>query len=181
MSFRERRHCTVNEVMAAAKFMGHIEEITVTGGEPTTHPLFCRIVDALRTELPRVELRLETNAVNYPKWSKDVLKVFSTITVTRYSSSSWYGCPDNSDKVALLCEDFPNVRILQAKHLDVSANRGERPCGREDRAHYSDGMVYGCCIGPGIDGGIGVPVDKDWPQRVLETKLPCANCMFGAP
>ncbi|MDI6606494.1 MAG: radical SAM protein, partial [Candidatus Omnitrophota bacterium] len=58
-------------------FKGKIRDITVTGGEPTIHPDFLKIIAFLKKELPDVGLSLLTNGRRffYPPFAKECLEL----------------------------------------------------------------------------------------------------------
>ncbi|PIP18824.1 MAG: hypothetical protein COT38_05500 [Candidatus Omnitrophica bacterium CG08_land_8_20_14_0_20_41_16] len=56
---------------------GKIKDITVTGGEPTIHPDFLRIIELLKRELPNIEITLLSNGRRffYPLFAKKCLEL----------------------------------------------------------------------------------------------------------
>jgi His-Xaa-Ser system radical SAM maturase HxsC len=56
---------------------GKIKDMTVTGGEPTIHPDFLRIIDLLKRELPKIEITLLSNGRRffYPLFTKKCLEL----------------------------------------------------------------------------------------------------------
>ncbi len=180
MQFRNAKHSSVDEIRAALEFFDGIERITITGGEATAHPKFDDISMIVRSRFPKAMLGLETNATLYPRWQNS-LPLFDSIDASHYTADSWEGCPDNSKQIHLLLEDYPKLRILEARHVDMSHNKGNQPCGRQKRAHWSHGLIYGCCAATGVKGAIGIPLQKDWHKILEETPLPCGNCIYGQP
>ncbi len=180
MRFRPANHSPVKELLEDVMFFRDLKELTITGGEATTHPNLDAIVFGIRKLLPEIEIRIETNGLLYAKWSA-LFKEFSLINVTHYTKDSWDGCLDNTKVVELIKSNHDQVRVMPAKHLTLGPGKGSAPCGRRLRPHYSHRVVYGCCVGAGIKGAIGVPLSEDWQQKVWDTMLPCGSCPFGEP
>lgn len=56
---------------------GKIKDMTVTGGEPTIHPDFLRIIELLKRQLPNIEITLVTNGRRffYPLFTRKCLEL----------------------------------------------------------------------------------------------------------
>lgn len=180
MNWRDAKHTPIDEIIGALKWFDGIDRISLTGGEPTAHPHFHQIARLVRQALPEMKLGLETNATLYPKF-KESLPMFDSIDATHYTPDAWDGCPDNTAKIELLQKDYPRLRVLKAKHVTMENNRGSNPCGREARAHWSHGLIYGCCAAPGVKGAIGIELQDGWHEKLKATRLPCKNCIYGQP
>lgn len=179
-NWRVQKHSTLNEIEECLPWLNGIPSICITGGEPTTHPLLWDIVQLVRERLHGITLEMETNAVSYPSF-KRVLPMFDSIHATLYGEEAWPGCPSNADQVELLNKDYPSLVILKAKHDTIHMNRGSNTCGRQLRAHWSHGLVYGCCTAPGYKSAIGIKLGPDWHDILSQTALPCSECPFGQP
>lgn len=180
MYWRNAKHSSVEDIKAALPWFSGITRISLTGGEPTMHPRFMEIAHLVRQMLPGILLSVETNATLYPRF-KPALELFDGIEATHYTANAWPGCPDNSDKINALKSDFPKTRILEAKHRTMDDNRGSNMCGRQARAHWSHGLIYGCCAATGLRKAIGIPPQEEWHQKLKAEILPCGDCVFGQP
>ncbi len=180
MFWRDAKHTPLEQIQAILPWLSGIEKVSLTGGEPTAHPQFHEISMAVKAGLPHVKLGLETNATLYPRF-KPSLALFDSIDATLYGPQAWEGCPSNAYKIALLKKDYPALRILPAKHLTFANNRGANPCGREARAHWSHGLVYGCCAAPGHKTAQGIELAPGWHEQLKTIRLPCAECVYGQP
>lgn len=178
MRWREAKHTPVSELLEDVMFFDLLHEITITGGEPTFHPDFGEIVTEIKLKLPRIQLRIETNGLLYNKWSK-FFYLFDLINVTHYTAESWKGCLDNTKMVEKIAANHPNVRVMPARHIPFKPGKGTKPCGRQERPHYSQRKVYGCCLYPGVFGSTGVPIGPNWQEELQKVELLCRNCPYG--
>jgi hypothetical protein len=178
MFWRTARHTALEQIKLALDWFEGIGKINLTGGEPTCHPQFNEIAEMVRNRFPSIIFGLETNASLYPKFNA-ALRFFDSIDATLYGPDAWPGCPSNTAKIELLKTDYPALRILKAKHLTFADNRGAHPCGRQARAHWTNGLVYGCCAAPGYKSAIGIDLKTGWHENLKSLRLPCAECVFG--
>lgn len=178
MRWRDAKHTPMDELLDDVMFFRDLKEITITGGEPTYHPQFGGIVAEIRQRLPNIELRVETNGLLYNKWP-DIFKLFDLINVTHYTAQAWDGCLDNTKMVEKIAANHPRVRVMLAKHIPFKPGTGTKPCGRQERPHYSQRHVYGCCLYPGVFGSKGVPVSENWQSELQKMELLCCNCPYG--
>ena len=185
MNWRSHVYSDIELLKSDVAHFKTLQEFTITGGEPTTHPNFGEIVQLLRDELPGLEMRIETNGLLYEKW-KSFFQMFDLINVTHYTKDSWSGCLDNTRMVEVISKNHKSVRVIPIVHLENNKSpKLSTPCGRHDRPHYSQklqgGLIYGCCIGPGAVGSVGVPVSDKWQEDLSNIILPCSTCVFGIP
>ena len=163
----------------AARFLHGITSIVISGGEPTIHPLFDEFAGAFRSLFGCKELRVETNAVTASKHGK-AFQHFDYIQASRYDPK------DNGEGIAWLERNFLEKLIVSPipiTHRDRSLRPGTKPCGRGTggTGAYSQGKLYPCCVGMGIEGASGIPLTEDWKKQLSITPIPCHNCCFAEP
>ena len=175
MRFRTPEHSPHEVVIADSRFFTGMEDVTLTGGEPTVHPQFDLIVLNVKKLIAPTKLKMETNGVSYPRW-KNLYAEFDEISVTHYIPSTWIGCPDNTRQVTAILANHPNAKAPESKHVRNIPSTCNRPCSRTGRLHYSQRKLYGCCIGPGMAGSVGIEIGPDWRQRISEMTVACSEC-----
>lgn len=178
MRWRDAKHTPVSDLLEDVMFLKDLREITITGGEPTFHPEFGKVVCEIRQRLPKIELRIETNGLLYQKW-QEVFGLLDLINVTHYTDAAWAGCLDNTKMVNLITKNHSKVRVMLAKHIPFKPGKGTNPCGRQERPHYSQRHMYGCCLYPGVFGSKGVPIGPNWQKELSVAELKCCNCPYA--
>jgi hypothetical protein len=175
MRWREKRDESLQDITSALCWFSDMPSIMITGGEPALHPDLGKIYDLLRDMCPKSHLMIETNAHG----QHEVVRKFDEIHVSHYTPKSWPDCKGNTAQVEALRKMCPGAMIGESVHMTPESGKGDKPCARTERAHWSGGLVYGCCVGPGIRGSVGIPLQTGWKEKLKEVKLPCGSCPFG--
>lgn len=179
---RNKTHFDWAYIENAAQYFRGIARLTVTGGEPTVHPLFCEFVPKLKSAFHCGMLILETNGHGFGKLPDSAFLKFDALHVTHYTDQCFPGCPDNTEAVEYAISHFDSkLRLVIGKIKHVPrGRRGSTMCGRgeSDIAAYCDGLLYPCCAGPGV-GAEGIPLTDKWPTEILNVPMPCGKCWFA--
>lgn len=174
-----------------------LRRVHLTGGEPTMHPDFLKIVACLAGYRDAKFIRyltIETNGSGVRKY-QDLFTypdVFDRVFITHYVKDAIY--PDNYDNTEviawakthigdrLICE--PPVTHLQ-KHLPlqiVEKCNGVLPCSKYFDpglpSGWYDGLIYPCCVSVGIDRNLGILVTEDWREKVGKLDMGCRYCTY---
>ena len=66
------------------------------------------------------------------------------------------------------------------EHLPRSVVLG-KPCARATapQVAYWNGLLYPCCVGPGVPHAKGIPLTPDWHERIQHVLPECATCFFS--
>lgn len=169
---RYPEHYEVDYIKHAARYLNDLEQITITGGEPTLNPQFRDIVPNLKNWFGCQNLALETNGAKIIE-NEDLLSYFDDVLISHY--------PDNSDAVTFLAQknkdsrpDGPTIHVTKARRA-----RNPAPCRRANFVQYVYGRLYPCTYTPDGCEDIGIPLTKNWREEIQNVQLPCANCCFA--
>lgn len=165
--WHKHEHFDFDYFQQAADYLYGIEQITVTGGEPTSHPKFGLIAETFRSLFGCKRLLLETNG---------------------FALEAYAGCIPDFDEVRLTVYDgedhawlkAPNVTRQHVHHVDRRLRHpGTCHRGISETVSYWKGLLYPCCVAAGVDGGVGIPLTADWRERIQCVQPPCRNCWFA--
>jgi organic radical activating enzyme len=185
----EKRFFSIEYIQQAAKLFHGINRIHLTGGEPTAHPEFDTISQHAREWFGCEVLSLETNAVLAPK-KMESLEHFDLIQISHYTAKSFIRgdyAYDNTEQVNRVVSHFagrtPKIVVGEITHVDRSLRPGTTMCdmGHSETAAYCDGILYPCCVSPGIFPKIGIPLTENWRAEIKSVLPPCHNCFFAKP
>lgn len=171
---------TMAGIKRAAKALYGIGRLTLTGGEPTLHPLLLEFLPQLRELFGCSSLEIETNGMV----SQEVilaLNSFDVVAVTRYGPPRF----ESNEKEIEAIEravDPSKLRIDASivTHIPRS-HRGNRGCVRGAGitvSVYKD-RVYPCCMGWGIHSSQSVHLSETWEKDVIALPRPCGDCFFA--
>lgn len=165
-----------NYMLQAARWLNGIDSIQISGGEPMLHPLFDEWSPRLKSLFSCRELSIETNATKAME-HENALRCYDVIKASRYH-------PDiNGIQIEWLLTKFPGkIEVSDTPIVHVPLDRrGFHPCqrGLGETAAYCNGKMYRCCVGPGPDGAVGIPIGLGWQQELLDARLPCEQCCFA--
>lgn len=156
----------------AAQFIRGIERVHITGGEPTIHPHFAEFVPKLKALFGCQTLTLQTDAFRTER-NHEVLHHFDHIYASRYDAK-------NTKAVDLLVSEF-GATTWEGEFTPRSRRGSGAGCarGRSETAAYADGLFFGCCVAPGVDGAAGMEPSINWKERIVAEPLPCKDCWFS--
>ena len=164
------------DIELVAKHFQGIKFISITGGEPTTHPEFNNVVIELRMRLqPRV-FELQTNGFKVLDYIDVINQVFDRIILTKYSEETYPGCPSNETLVLAILQSplKPKIKIHQDIHVPMISNGKQNPCFRYKQGPlYFNDRMYPCCASATIHSGI--ELEDDWQNQ----KPPCEKCPWA--
>ena len=194
MQAKQAKHADVQDIERDLKLMAPLRRVHLTGGEPTIHPDFERIVKHAKDWAGCVYLTIETNGARFDRYADLFDAMFDKVFITRYEAGSMYdNSPGNSDiieRAAKLLGDRliqePAAVHSRAHEAGPIANpddvEGEIVCSKAIKpglpCSWFDGLLYSCCVTPGIDKSVGIRVTKDWRQRIVQRARGCALCAF---
>jgi len=175
-NYKNPKHYDIDYIKNASRFFYGIDNLRITGGEPTMHPDFGTIVPMLKEMFGCRLLTLATNGYMVIK-HQNVLHHFDDIVCTLYSH--------NRKEVEFLRKNGFIKRNTRSdrpvEHVPVTKRVSNPvPCERANQAvAYVEGLVYPCCIAPDFLGGKGIPLSDNWRKEILTVDLPCENCFFA--
>lgn len=185
------KHAYWYDIHEAGILMRPLRRVHVTGGEPTIHPAFGFIAAYVRDWFQAEYVTLETNGAGVLKYLSDIDRRFDRVFVTHYEKDAIYpGSPDNSEVIRRagyvlgdkLIHEAP-VRHERGHELLTLGMLGvETPCSK----YFDPGLpcgwynnkLYGCCVTFGIDPSLGIPVTKDWRDRIAKRPMGCGACCY---
>lgn len=179
------RHISLADMETAAALLAPIERVNLTGGEATLHPQFDVISQFAKVWFRCARLTVETNAAR-SDWHRvaEALARFDEIVATEYTAATYPGCPvDNRPNIEALRRALPSSRILVSavRHVPRHLRPGTKPCslGTGESVAYCDGLLWPCCVAPGIPEAVGIPVTANWREEIARVSCPCAHCWFA--
>ncbi len=182
---RVGKHYNLAYIAQAAEVFHGLELLTITGGEPTLHPLFAELAPRFRPMFGCRRLVVESNGYGFRKFP-EAFDAFDSVHASHYTAATFPGAPDNTADVQFLVDyyhaDRSNlVQVGEMQHVPTHLRPGSGVCerGQYPIAAYFDGRLYPCCVGPGVEGAESIVPTKDWRTEILDVPLACGNCWFG--
>jgi hypothetical protein len=157
----------------AATFMRGLSRLYVTGGEPTLHPQFDRILREFDALFEPDVLELITNGYDLPRHMA-ACGQFGCIWVTDF------GDPAARAAIAAVhAWDPGRLRVLPSSHTPLTGRGSGQACIRNRIAGYAGGRLYPCCEMPGIPGAASMVLTRDWRETLAHVPLACDRCCFS--
>lgn len=168
---KNKKHYNIEYFSNLDKYFKNLT-IIITGGEPTTHPRFDKITSYIKKILNPNRYILSTNGYGLDKIPITDFQIFNEIYITEYDNSY------NEDKIEYLRNNGVLVDIW--KNIKHIKNEGYSPCYRSSNGSvsYNNGLLYPCCVSS-FDEDIGIKLNENWRQEILQVELPCDKCAFG--
>lgn len=186
------REVSVLELTLAGDLIGEIEQLEITGGEPTLHSRFEHISQNLPDLFRCSDVMLVTNGETFRDESKlPLLLHYRRVYVTHYTRSfaDHYGVEPNTEaftRIEKYLEAHPLVQFwpqVMDRHVPYGEPpHGGVPCGQERTGmiSYYEGRLYGCCVAWSLeDRGKSIPLTADWREHLTEIELPCETCFMS--
>lgn len=168
----------------AAQYFHSIDRIHLTGGEPTTHPKFTCYVPLLKDLFACNLLTLETNGTNFKRFP-DIFKHFDKIYITHYTEDTFKDSPDNTEAIEFikdyLIDSKVEIIVGNVIHTKRETRSGGNMCSRgySETVAYCDGVIYPCCVAPGLHTKVFIEPSLDWKDRIQNVHPPCEECFFS--
>ena len=157
----------------AAEYLGNLNYLYVTGGEPTLHPQFVRIAAEFRVLFNPQRMVLATNGAGILQHI-DSLDDFDEVRITNF------GPPPTPETILQVTERYPNKIVVRpGTHYSLEKRGGGYPCERRYIPAYANGRLYPCCVAPGIPDAVSIEPTNDWKLQLAEVPLPCASCLWS--
>lgn len=160
---------------AAARVFGDVQDLFVTGGEPTLHPEFPRIAREFRAMFDAERMVLVTNGARLIEHG-DAADRFDEVRVSAYD--------DRGRRAA----DWLRARrpdLLRGgtapEQVPLDHRGGPGRCDKDWTAVLIQGHLYPCCMGPGIPGSARAELTTAGRASLAGLPRPCARCIFGRP
>ncbi len=165
-------HCDPEAIKEAASNLYGMEQVSISGGEPTAHPQFQYIAPRLKEWFGCRNLTLITNGYKLMNYT-DILSCFDDILLSHY--------PHNQRQIDYLARHGLDKRSAGPSIHLTTARRARRPkpCCRANFLCYRYNRLYLCCHIPTGWEANGIPVTKYWREEILKVPLPCADCCFA--
>jgi hypothetical protein len=169
------------ELEDAAKTIKGVDVIRLTGGEPSTHPLFTEISSMVRDMFGCKFLEIETNGYLFPK-DMEVFEKFDLVEVTNYTE------PTFATNKSLIEMVLKNKRLIGKVHIGdpvvhfpIDRRSPGKTCERGNLTMVSlyKGRIYPCAMGWGIDDPVSVALSPNWKEELKKLKLPCDRCFLA--
>ncbi len=161
------------------KFFRGIGRLHITGGEPTIHPMFGSLIPLLKMAFQPGSMTIQTNGARLEQFKETIGLHFDTVFFTDYGDR-----PSTQEALVKLGVPYSVYEAggPSAPNFTPRTRRGSgKPCERgfSDTVAYCDGKLYPCCVGPGVEGAVGIEPTENWKEEILKVPLPCENCFFS--
>ena len=167
-------HYTWDYFERAATFLGNLDVLYISGGEPTIHPNFHEIIHNFRALFkPRI-LELVTNGFALQNCVED-FEALDRIWISNFDTGGY----SQSAIAAVAAWNRGRLAIQPPYHRDLNSRGGGKPCARQNIAAYAAGRLYPCCVAPGIPGAGSLEPCDDWRDRLYTVPLACDRCCFS--
>lgn len=188
-------HVSVEELVQVGRLIGPIEQIEVTGGEPSLHPDFAYISQNLHNWFQCKDIMLLTNGhiARHPALMAHMLN-YDRVYCTHYTDkfAALYGVPNNTEmhnRVRDFLSSRPKVNFW-SQTMDWHVPLGQPPyTGRcmfnyngdlGPMVSYYNGRIYGCCTAWQIGAPHQtIPLAANWRELLPELELPCEDCFLS--
>jgi len=158
------------EEVKAARLLGSIGRLHITGGEPIEDKHVLSISDTIRKHFKADKYTIETARYH--------------IALTMYDEVyfSHYGDDESWDALAKIRERIPSdkVTVGHVAHApDVPGGGGVCHRGLSGTVALYAGQLYPCVVGPGIEGAESIPLTSTWREEIQDVPMPCDRCRFS--
>jgi hypothetical protein len=189
-----KKEISFEELEWAGEMIGKIDEIEITGGEPTLHPRFAELTNNLTETFQCDNFMLVSNGWLFGQDASklELLLKYRTVWISHYTEHyvAVSGGATNTREVEIISkfmqengrEDWQPYTV-HAHHPFSAPPYGGTPCGHypSNMIAYFDGRIYGCCVAWSLPyKGISTPLDKNWRDRLPEIDLPCEQCFLSS-
>ena len=158
----------------AATFLRGLSVLTISGGEPTLHPQFGRILREFDQLFEPEALELVTNGCDLPRHLTD-LGALAHIYLADFPGD----VRSSLAVTSLRAWDPARVTVNDGVHVNLARRGAGGPCGRERIAAYAAGSLFPCCVSPGIPGAASMAPAVDWRETLHDVPLACDRCCFS--
>lgn len=170
------QHFPADEVIEDVRGLHNVNNVCLTGGEPTLHPDIERILALSREVRGTAQLDIITNGVN-------LLKIAAA---TKYADvvrlSIFWNTVEESNRIADEYQKVKpaNVTLCRTPVTHGHTGSGQFPCHLLlDTIGVMRGRVYTCCGGSGVVGAQSTELSVGWEKRLLSVEAPCEGCFAG--
>jgi len=177
-----KKSITPEEVAEFGKTVGTVNELVITGGEPTLHKHFRDVMEEV-LKINYKRLILATNGFRVIEYI-DLMDCFDEIRISHYDKDSYAGATINTERIEEIKQAYNGTARIVAQHITMlPSNEHSGACGRghSHMSSYFQGHIYGCCVAAGMSTGKGVPLTKNCKQDAANAPLPCTDCVFAVP
>lgn len=201
------KDATLSELFGTGLVMQGLRRVHITGGEPTRHTFFRELAANIQSWFGCKYLTIETNGFGYMKHRDYFNSLFDLVFITHYQKDAIYpGSPDNTEIIEQAQKDL-GVKLIReepvrhskghaslpmlsltVKEIEPIKAFGEgpviydKPCSK----YFDPGLpagwyhnkLYRCCVSFGLDENLGIPVTKDWKEKLANAAMGCERCLF---
>lgn len=185
----------MTELREVGRLIGPIEQIEITGGEPTLHSGFAELATNLPEYFECNDVMLVSNGFLFGRDPSKLplLLNFKRVWITHYTerfveNNPKSGIPNTATveliKAYLEEHKHPHFQLISMNdHIPFSEPPyGGQPCGHyySHLVSYYEGQLYGCCVAWSLPmRGQGIALTSNWRENLNNIELPCENCFLS--
>ncbi|MBU8911324.1 MAG: radical SAM protein [Desulfobacterales bacterium] len=165
-----------------SKYFQDMEEVVITGGEPTIHKQFYKYIKTFIKLYRPKTLILQTDGFKI-KGNEKAFELFDQVNVSHYSSKTYEGCKDNEKLCQYIQTIVPEEKLTigDVVHVQFPDMTGrDQACERLDIGPVLfEGRLYSCCAGPGLDTDTCIEVTDNWKKEIQKCGQLCVICPWA--
>ena len=148
-----------------------------SGGEPTLHPDFARVVREFKRMFNADQLCVATNGARLLEYLP-LLENVDKLHLTMF---------DGNDEIrdAVVATGYQGILYARpAEHLPMVGRPGYiYPCNTDRKYTVTlwRGRAYRCCMGPGLPSAASIPVEELTYNGVMVLQRGCDTCPYANP
>ena len=194
--YRKMWHVGLGNLREMGEQLGYVENLVVSGGEPTLHPCFEEVIDAVERYFSFGILCLATNGAKLLDY-RHVWGKFNSIGVSLYPVHKSFGSiPSNEalvEKITSGLELTQNLPVWKTYSVPGKKTKiailgpiehnsqpivGRWPVCRRlwKSVVVYDGRIYPCCALP--IKAVGEPLSPGWRERWHSLVADCDHCLL---
>jgi organic radical activating enzyme len=188
-----KKEVTIDELKWAGEQLGPVEQIELTGGEPTLHSKFEEITSNLSNIFRCNDFMLVSNGwlFHHNPSKLELLLKYNRILITHYGdtfSKNNGGSTNNKEAdiirnflTANKHQNFVIAELDNHKEYHAGPYKGN-PCAQfySGMISYYEKYLYGCCVAWSLENqGKGILLTKSWRNELYDIDVPCEHCYLS--
>lgn len=185
---------SIEELRWTGELLGRVDEIELTGGEPTLHSKFEEITKQLLDLFPGSSMKLVTNGWLFGQDPSKLplLLHYKNLYLTEYTDAfvdnNPLSGPSNSRAIKQIIEFANKNGVENVHHVAMNNHFSYEPpykggaCvhNQGPMVAYYDKFIHGCCVSWGLPiKGQPIPLTRQWREHLHEIELPCKHCFLS--
>lgn len=185
----EGKDIPVQQLYDESRNIGFINEIEISGGEPTLHSNFEEITYSLRNIYDCPDFMLVTNGAIFEKheFKLPLLLKYNRVWLSHYNDEfkKKYGGKTNTEIVVKIRKflDGSGTHLYEIPIVNHHSEKEKSQCDECPQYNSSmvscfNGKLHGCCVAWSRVDSKGILLSPEWRGWLNEIDIPCEGCRF---